>query len=416
MGLSIKKKRIAAFAVAPALAISLGLSACGGGGDEAKAQGAGTTTTAMASMPSTTSPAADLRVTLDRLLSEHAHLAVFAMQKGVDGDEDFEAIAGGLEKNTVALGGAIGSVYGDEAETAFLELWRNHIGFFVDYTVATAKDDAAGRKLALDKLAGYKAEFAQFLSGANPNLTTEGVSTLLQSHVDQLTAALDTYKAGDYEQAYEQVHAAHEHMFMTGDALAGAIVKQSPDKFPAGDSTKTAVDLRVTLDRLLGEHANLAVFAMQKGVNGAEDFEAIGNSLEENTVALGGAIGSVYGDEAETAFLELWRNHIGFFVDYTVATAKDDAQGRKLALDKLAGYRVEFAQFLAGANPNLTSDGVSALLQDHVDQLTASLDTYKAGEYEQAYREVRSAYEHMFMTGDALAGAIVTQYPEKFAE
>jgi hypothetical protein len=412
--LSVSKKKMAALVAVPALALTLGLSACGDDSDPESAA-TGTTMTAPAAAPSVSAPAADLRVTLDRLLGEHAHLAIFAMQKGVDGDPDFEAVAGGLEENTVALGDAIGSVYGEDARAGFLKMWREHIGFFVDYTVATAEGDEQGREAALGKLAGYRASFSQFLAGANPNLTASGVSGLLQQHVDQLTTALDTYKAGDYAAAYRQVHAAHDHMSMTGDALAGAIATQFPDKFPAGEVTPAAAELRVALDKLLAEHASLAVFAMQKGADGAPDFDAIAGSLEENTVALGGAIGSVYGDEAETAFLRMWRQHIGFFVDYTVATAMDDEAGREAALDKLAGYRAEFSQFLAGANPNLTADGVSSLLQEHVNQLTGALDTYKAGDYAAAYEQLRSSYEHMFMTGDALAGAIVQQSPEKFA-
>jgi hypothetical protein len=102
------------------------------------------------------SPAADLRVTLDRLLAEHGELAIFAMQKGFDGSNDFEAIAAALDENTVALREAIGSVCGDEAEQAFLKMWREHIGFFVEYTVATAEDDQQGRKAALDQLARYR--------------------------------------------------------------------------------------------------------------------------------------------------------------------------------------------------------------------------------------------------------------------
>jgi len=47
----------------------------------------------------------------------------------------------------------------------------------------------------------------------------------------QLIDALDTYAAGDYEAEYAQVREAYHHMFMTGDALAGAIVAQSPEKF-----------------------------------------------------------------------------------------------------------------------------------------------------------------------------------------
>ncbi|MGH3091217.1 MAG: hypothetical protein ACRDOG_02635, partial [Gaiellaceae bacterium] len=95
---------------------ALGLAACGGDDESAE-----TTTPAPAGETGgmnidVMSRAADLRVTLDRLLAEHGELAVFAMQKGFDGSKDFDAIAAALDENTVALGEAIGSVYGDEAE------------------------------------------------------------------------------------------------------------------------------------------------------------------------------------------------------------------------------------------------------------------------------------------------------------
>jgi hypothetical protein len=233
-------KWFALFAILAAAAI--GLAACAGSGGDGD-QGAASPTTTSASEGtgeaaeeatdvSIENPATDLRVTLDRLLGEHALLAVFAMQKGYAGEDDFEAIAGALDANTVALGEAIGSVYGEEAEQHFLKMWREHIGFFVDYTVATAEKDEAGREAALDKLAGYRAQFSNFLEQATGGeLPSDAASDALQAHVDQLTAALDHYAAGEYAQAYETVRAAYEHMFMTGDALSGAIVQQTPEKF-----------------------------------------------------------------------------------------------------------------------------------------------------------------------------------------
>ena len=94
----------------------------------------------------------------------------------------------------------------------------------------------------------------------------------------------------------------------------------------------------------------------------AAEYEAAGASLEANTVALGAAIKSVYGDDAEKNFLTLWRNHIGFFVDYTVGTAtKDDGKKTKATQD-LAGYGRDFGAFIGGANPNLPASAVEGLL------------------------------------------------------
>jgi hypothetical protein len=147
----VKRSTLAALTAALTL-VPLGLVACGGNDDDDMAAPAATAaeteTGSTAETISIESPAADLRLTLDRLLAEHALLATFAMQKGLDGSEDFKAIAAALDANTVDLGNAIGSVYGDEAKTSFLKLWRDHIGFFVDYTVATAKKDEAGQEAA----------------------------------------------------------------------------------------------------------------------------------------------------------------------------------------------------------------------------------------------------------------------------
>jgi hypothetical protein len=46
-----------------------------------------------------------------------------------------------------------------------------------------------------------------------------------------LKGQIDAYAAGDYERAYSLFRRAYEHMIMTGDTLAGAIVKQNPDMF-----------------------------------------------------------------------------------------------------------------------------------------------------------------------------------------
>jgi hypothetical protein len=221
-----------------ALALAAVAAGCGGNDDDNEAAGTsgGTTQTHsdmdMASA-GVTGPAADLRVTLDKLLGEHALLAMFATQKGLGGEKDFEAIAAALDANSVDLSEAIGSVYGEEAGTKFLDgdaLWRDHIGFFVDYTGALAKKDKAGQDKAVNDLMGYVEAFSAFLSQAT-GLPQAALRESITEHVNQLKGQIDAYAAGDYEQAYALAREAFAHMVMTGDTLAGAIVKQSPEKF-----------------------------------------------------------------------------------------------------------------------------------------------------------------------------------------
>jgi hypothetical protein len=216
---------------------ALGLAACGGDDDNASIEPAAAQTTmaddmAMADMD-TTSAAADLRVTLTSLLGEHALLAVTATQKGFDGAEDFEAAAAALDANSVELADVIASVYGDEAAEQFLDgpsLWRDHIRFFVDYTVALAAKDKAGQQEAVDNLTGYTGAFSGFLAEAT-GLPQAALQEGLATHVMQLKGALDACAAGDYEESYSLVREAYEHMLATGNTLAEAIVEQNPDMF-----------------------------------------------------------------------------------------------------------------------------------------------------------------------------------------
>lgn len=181
---------------------------------------------------STATKAADLRAVLNNLESEHVDLASAATRAGFDGSPMFDASAKSLDQNSVDLSKAIGSVYGAEAEAKFLEIWRSHIGFFVDYTVAAKGGDQAGMNMAVQNLNGYVEAISTFLSDANPNLPKDAVASLITEHVGLLKSAVDKHGAGDYEGSYQaQEDARTQIQTKIADTLAGAIVKQSPDKF-----------------------------------------------------------------------------------------------------------------------------------------------------------------------------------------
>jgi hypothetical protein len=171
---------------------------------------------------------ADLRVTLDNLFGEHAVLAMNATNAGVSGSKSFAADAKALDANSVALSKAIGSFYGAKAASTFLNgkfMWRDHIRFFVAYTQATARHDKAGQAKAVTNLQQYTKTFGTFLSTAT-GLPKLAVQNDLLGHVLELKNQLDAYAAGNYVKANTSYHAAYNHMFMTGDLIAGAIAKQ----------------------------------------------------------------------------------------------------------------------------------------------------------------------------------------------
>jgi hypothetical protein len=414
------KKQMLMLAAGAILVLALLAAGCGGNDDEAAGDGGSTTMThdgmdtgAAAAGDGTAieSAAVDTRVALDRLLGEHALLAMFATQKGLKGEEDFEAIAGTLDANSQDLAEVIGSVYGDEAAQTFLDgdlLWRFHINQFVAYTQGLAADDQAAQKAAVDKLMGYVEAQAAFFAEAT-GAPKADVKAALTEHIGDLKGQIDQYASGDYGQSYATLRTAYAHMFMTGDALSGAIAEQQ--SLEAGDVAQASSDLRVTLGRLLGEHAYLAMVATQKGYSGSEDFEQIAGALDANSKDIAAAIGSIYGDEAAKTFLDgdlLWRFHINQFVAYTQALAAEDEAAQKDAVDKLMGYVEAQAAFFADAT-GADKGAVRDALEMHVMELKGQIDAYAAGDYEEAYRLAREAYAHMWTTSDALTAAIVAQ-------
>jgi hypothetical protein len=360
--------------------------------------------------------AADLRVALNGLLAEHVTLAAAATNAALGGrTAEFQAAAGSLDGNSVDLSKAIGSVYGKPAEDAFLPLWRKHIGMFVEYTQGVAAKDQAKQTKAVNDLIAYSQDFGAFLNSANPNLPKDVVAELVKSHAVTLKEVVDAQGAGDHAKAFAGLRKAAGHMQMVADPLAGAIAKQMPNKFPGNSGAKSA-DLRVALNNALREHVVLAAFATNAALGGrTPEFQAAAGALDANSVDISKAIGSVYGKPAEDAFLPLWRKHIGMFVDYTTGVATKDAAKQKKAVDDLMGYTQDFGAFLNSANPNLPKNVVADLVKAHAASLKEVVDAQGAGDQAKAFAGLRKAAAHMQHIADPLAGAIVKQFPQKFA-
>jgi len=425
----MKAKTLALFALLAALALVV--AGCGGNGGDDEAAGDGTPTQTETAQTQTgmemdhggdgasavESEATDVRMTLGRLMGEHALLAQFATQKGFAGQEDFEAIGQSLDANSVDLADTIGSVYGDEARQQFLDgdnMWRDHIQFFVDYTTALAQEDQAGQDQAVQNLQAYVGEFSTFLAEAT-GAPQEAVTEAINEHVMQLKGQIDAWAANDFQTSYPLLREGYAHMYMTSDAVSGAIIEQQD--LDNGNVNEAAAGLRQTLGRLLGEHTILAIVATQKGFRGEEDFEQIAAALDANAVELADAIGSVYGDEARTQFLDgehMWRDHIRYFVDYTTALAQEDQAGQDQAVQNLQAYVGEFSAFLAEAT-GLPQEDLSDGISMHVDQLKGQIDAFAAGDHTQAYETTREAYHHMWDTATLLSGAIVEGNPEAFS-
>ncbi|HEX2129379.1 MAG TPA: hypothetical protein VHF58_09205 [Solirubrobacterales bacterium] len=411
--MSIRSK--VALLVAAIAALALIAAGCGDDDDEAAAEA--TSTEESAELVSTDTGAATLRANMTHLLTEHVDLAgiavVQAAESGLDSAQ-FEAAAGALDDNSVELSDSIGEVYGDGAAKQFLELWRAHIGMFVDYAEGKLTGNEKQAQGALDDLDGYRQDFGAFLESANPNLTKEAVADALEPHVASLAKTIDAV-AGEGGNPFVLLQESASHSPDIALALSGAIAEQNPEQFD-GAADSGASTLRSDLTYLLDGHVYAASIAIVTALGNGPDspeYAAATEALDDNTQALSDAIGGVYGMEAGDQFKDLWNAHIGFFVDYTLAKAEGDEQTAKKAQADLDGYREDFGAFLESANPNLTKEAVADGLQPHVESLLTTIDAAVAGDVK-VFSDLRTAASHDVELANTLAGAIAVQFPEKF--
>jgi hypothetical protein len=330
------------------------------------------------------SAAADLRAGLTSLLQEHVYLAgitvATAYVAGPDSGE-FEAAAATLDANSVDLSKAIGSLAGPEKEAAFLQLWRDHVGFFVDYAVAAQAGDQAGKDAALGNLQGYTQQAGVFFEEISAgNLPAAAITESLGMHITTLSAAIDALAAGD-PTAYAKLQEAADHVSMAAGTIAGGLDAALDLE---GDPADPASSLRSGLTQLLQEHvylAGIAVFTAYTAEGGPESeaFAAAAGVLDANSVALSEAVASLAGAEQGTAFLDLWREHIGYFVDYAVAAAGDDTDAMADALRNLDGYRPQAGAFFEEVSGGeLPADAVAEALMHHVETLAGAIDSLRA--------------------------------------
>ncbi|WP_250445898.1 hypothetical protein [Actinotalea sp. C106] len=330
------------------------------------------------------SAAADLRAGLTALLQEHVYLAgtavATAYTTGPDSDE-FALAAEALDGNSVDLSTAIGELAGDEAEADFLALWREHVGFFVDYAVAQQAGDAEARDAALASLQGYTTDAGAFFEEISAGeLPAAAIAESLEMHITTLTAAIDGLAAGDTG-AYASLQEAASHVGMAAETIAGGLDTALDLD---GDPSDPASTLRSDMTYLLQEHVYLAAISVftaytAEGGPESEAFTAAAGVLDENSVALSEAVTSLAGDENGAAFLDLWREHIGYFVDYAVARAGGDEQGTQDALRNLDGYRPQAGDFFEEVSGGeLPSDAVAEGLTHHVETLAGAIDSLSA--------------------------------------
>ncbi|WP_329959772.1 copper amine oxidase N-terminal domain-containing protein [Paenibacillus tundrae] len=369
---------------------------------------------------SVNTPAADLRASLDHLLSEHFALAVTAMAKAYDGAKDADAAYKALDQNALDMQPAIASLYGDAGAKEFERIFRAHNKYTDDLVKATKMGNQAGIKQAQNNINGFVEEFSTFLSTATEGkLPKAAAKNALKVHEDLVQKVFDEYVAGDYTDAYKAYREGFKEMFDVSKALSTAITTQMPEKFENSKADTPAADLRSALNHLASEHFALSALQMQEQYDGrTAASNALVTAEAGNTADFKAAIASIYGNDGANAFEKIWvTNHVNAQSDYVTAVKNNDATARAAVEKRIDGFTTEFATFLDSATAgNLPKAAGQQALTTHEKQVQQVLDQYAAANYGGSYTTNREGFKVMFGVGQALGNAIVTQFNDKFQE
>ena len=144
--------------------------------------------------------------------------------------KDKDSVAQRLLKNQDDIGASIKPYYGEEAGNKLSKLLREHI-VIAGKVVDAAKSD---NKADLDKYnkLWYKNadDIADFLSGANPNLSNSELKDMLHKHLEFVTAQVVARINKNWKADVEAYDKGEDHMIKFADVLSESIVKQFPEK------------------------------------------------------------------------------------------------------------------------------------------------------------------------------------------
>ncbi|GAC1475319.1 MAG: hypothetical protein PVSMB3_14580 [Candidatus Dormibacteraceae bacterium] len=189
------------------------------------------------------------------------------------------------------------------------------------------------------------------------------------------------------------------------------IESMSPSPTPANSK---AVNLRTTVDLLLGEHVMVIAKQATAAANKTDGHAAYATLLIANTNSLVDVIRSAYGNAAASQFEKSWGIQNGYLVDYTIGLVSHNeakSNGAKSAL--ATGFVPEFAKLITGFT-QIPVDQMTQLETRQVTALQLVIEDAAAQSYPKIYVDLRAAYAITSSIGDMLAARTAQQFPDKF--
>ena len=182
-------------------------------------------------------PAEKLRTAFAMLLGEHMQLIIDAQRATFAGAAEFKAAAAQVNANTAALTQGMGAIVGPKKAAEFQSAWAEHVEGLLDYSTAVASHDDAERAVVREKMRGYGARLALYLSDIVRNeLPLEPITQALGAHDQHLVDQIDAYAAKRFDQAQEMEVEGYGQMLGVANTLVAAIQRTVKPGLPVGGS------------------------------------------------------------------------------------------------------------------------------------------------------------------------------------
>ena len=183
-----------------------------------------------------------------------------------------------------------------------------------------------------------------------------------------------------------------------------------------GIHSQEAINLRVGMNNLLREHVTTNLTVNRSIVSDAPQavIDAGLKAQMANTDGLAAAVGSVYGEEAQAQFSEMFDEHIVESNAIAQAIESGDDSAKAEAEVELQEYLAEISTFFSTAIPVLSYDAVYGLLAEHENLINQSTEAFNNGDYYRSYHLEAEALVQVSTIADALAKGIVATQPNKF--
>ena len=182
-------------------------------------------------------PVEKLRAAFAMLLGEHMQLIIDAQRATFAGASEFKAAAAQVNANTEALAKGMGAIVGPKKAQEFQSAWAEHVEGLLDYSTALASHDDAERAVVREKMRGYGARLALYLSDIVRNeLPLEPITEALGAHDQHLVDQIDAYAAKRFDEAQEKEVEGYGQMLGVANTLVGALQRTVKPQLPLGGS------------------------------------------------------------------------------------------------------------------------------------------------------------------------------------